>query len=490
MPGSLEEGEVLVTLSCLAPTNLTFPQRRLLLSNQKSLIFIGRASKRSSTLESRMYNAWIDAPVMSREHAELKLDNQSQVRISLSIFCATTFSLANTDLQTVFIRDVGSLHGTYHNDTKLRQGQSQALSNGDLLKFGISIDRGHENFPQCTMKVGLEFGPAIEQAEMEARYGYNLENEDEELTLHSLPRPTVFQVPDDSESDMDQTEEMEEINSIADDDDDSDLRAGAAILAENGLDLTEFHGFDTSDPIDLTSEPDLVSEDNIPSSSSPVSEEEADFTLGTVELDDADLGNLDDTPLVRPSQGFAPATQFREASVDIADDETPGMDGPLSEDQVLPPISESSPLMMRAKSLGEISGKPEYFIAREQNRLHVQSALASQMPEIEPVTESQNGEAAHSSCITEVPAEVATPDSESKKRKADEISGSTPAEDQADTDNSVSISGQNSPPQEVPSNTEEAPVYKRIKTAAEYFGFVAIGGAAVMTALIATAPSF
>ncbi|KAJ6780193.1 hypothetical protein PWT90_04453 [Aphanocladium album] len=464
MPDALTKGEVLVTLSCLAPTNLTFSQRRLLLSNQKSIVSIGRASKRSSTLECRPYNAWIDAPVMSREHAELKLDSQNQ---------------------TVFIRDVGSLHGTYHNDTKLRQGQSQALSNGDLLKFGISINRGHDNFPQCTMKVGLEFGQAagqaIDHAELEA----------------SSPRPTVFQVPDDSESDMDEMDDIEEIcsqsaiSSIAVEDEDSDIQAGAAILRENGLDLTEFHGFDTSDPIDLTSEPDLVSETNIPSSSSPFSEEEADYTLGTVELHEVELGNLDNTPIALPSEGFAPATQFREVSVDIAVDETPGMDGPLSEDQLLPPISETLPSIMRAKSLGEISGKEEYFIAREQNRLHVQTALAWKRPEPEPVADLPEDEAeAQAAGVIQTPVEVATPDGESKKRKADEISGSYPDETQADLGNTIHIPVQSSQAQEEPPNTDEAPVYKRIKIAAEYFGFVAIGGAAVMTALIATAPSF
>ncbi|XWW95840.1 hypothetical protein V2A60_003808 [Cordyceps javanica] len=460
MPGALSEGEVIVTLSCLAPTALTFPQRRLLLSNQRSSLSIGRASKRSSTLESRMYNAWIDAPVMSRQHAELKLDSQSQ---------------------TVFIRDVGSLHGTFHNDIKLRRGQSQALHNGDLLKFGISIDRGHEVFPQCTMRVGLEFAQPGQQAAVETGNPPT-----DEATL---PQPTVFQVPDDSESeDMDFEDDMDShaaFSSIDDSGDDPTLQTGAAILAENSLDLVEFRGFDTTDPIDLTSEPDLISEDNLPSSSSPLSDNSksaarnTDYTLNTVELDDLELGTLDDVSVTLPSDGFAPALQVKHGvSPGTTYNNVPGMDGPLSEDQHLSASSEITPLMItRAKSLGELSGKLEYFIAREQNKLHLQHAITPL--EFQPEKENLINDATKE--------QEAMTENISRKRKADEISDSGPRESQP-------IQSTNLPPEALPQDmaieANVAASYKRVKTAAEYVGIMAIGGIAVMTALIATAPTF
>ncbi len=55
------------------------------------------------------------------------------------------------------IRDVGSLHGTYLNGSQLRGTQAKPLAHGDIVKFGISIDRANDKFPQCVMQVGLTF---------------------------------------------------------------------------------------------------------------------------------------------------------------------------------------------------------------------------------------------------------------------------------------------------------------------------------------------
>ncbi|KAM3506099.1 hypothetical protein MY11210_007698 [Beauveria gryllotalpidicola] len=480
MPGALHEGEVIVTLSCLSPTTLVFPQRRLLLSNRKNVIPIGRASKRSAILESRMYNAWIDAPVMSRQHAELRLDTQGQ---------------------TVFIRDLKSLHGTFHNGVQLRAGQSQALKNGDMLKFGICIDRGRESFPQCTMKVGLEFGQT-EQAPVAA----------------SLPQATVFQVPDDTESedfeDMNDIDSQAAFSSVADGE---DLRASASTLTENGLELSEFHGFDTSDPIDLTSEPDLISDGNNPSSSplsdgyNPTTQDadhDAHYTLRTVEPEDVDLGAQDRTPVALLSDGFAPAQHLKEGlSVDIAAGNTvPGMDGPLSEDQHLSPNSEITPLL-RVQSLGESSGKLDYFIAREKNKQYIQNAIVSRdaqaeftpppqqkaprsLKDIEGLFKEARGSSEASASKTDELEEVASIKSVSKKRKADQMESSPP---EVHVDRGVidaSSADQYALPRDVLPNGDGNYAYKRVKTAAEYVGLMAIGGAAVMTALIATAPNF
>ncbi|KAM0745502.1 hypothetical protein ACQRIT_000886 [Beauveria bassiana] len=464
MPGTLYEGEVIVTLSCLSPTTLVFPQRRLLLSNRKNVIPIGRASKRSATLESRMYNAFIDAPVMSRQHAELRLDTQGQ---------------------TVFLRDLKSLHGTFHNGVQLRAGQSQALKNGDMLKFGISIDRGRERFPQCAMKVGLEFGQA-EQAPVAA----------------SLPQATVFQVPDDTESedseDMNDIDSQAAFSSLADEE---DIQASASTLTENGLELSEFHGFETSDPIDLTSEPD----------------HDADYTLRTVEPEDVDLSAQDCPSIALLSDGFAPAQQFQESlSVDIAAGNTvPGMDRPLSEEQHLCPSSEITPLL-RVQSLGESSGKLDYFIAREQNKQYIQNAMVSSDAQAEltppphqealrnlkdiegPLKEargSSNIDELHeaSASKTDELEEVASIKSVSKKRKADQIEPSpleVHVDGVIDAPPASSSADQYALPRDVLPNGNGNHAYKRVKTAAEYVGLMAIGGAAVMTALIATAPNF
>lgn len=44
---------------------------------------IGRTSKRNTSFEAAKNNAWFDSPVMSRDHAHLKLDAEKQVSFLL-----------------------------------------------------------------------------------------------------------------------------------------------------------------------------------------------------------------------------------------------------------------------------------------------------------------------------------------------------------------------------------------------------------------------
>lgn len=61
-------------------------------------------------------------------------------------------------MQSVFIQDIGSLHGTFYNDTRLKKHQAQAVKDGDIIQFGIPIDRGSETNPPCIMRTGIQFG--------------------------------------------------------------------------------------------------------------------------------------------------------------------------------------------------------------------------------------------------------------------------------------------------------------------------------------------
>lgn len=92
------------------PINSTFP--------------IGRASKNATKRElmPAPHNAYIDSPVISREHAVLS---------------------ANTSSGTpqVYIRDSGSMHGTTINERKLEPNTTVRLSHGDLLQFGVDVNR-------------------------------------------------------------------------------------------------------------------------------------------------------------------------------------------------------------------------------------------------------------------------------------------------------------------------------------------------------------
>ncbi|QPC77684.1 hypothetical protein HYE68_008436 [Fusarium pseudograminearum] len=71
--------EVLITLSSVnPPPDFTFKKRHVFLTKKNPTIQIGRTSKRKSSLEAGKFNAWFDSAVMSRKHALLVFDAENQ----------------------------------------------------------------------------------------------------------------------------------------------------------------------------------------------------------------------------------------------------------------------------------------------------------------------------------------------------------------------------------------------------------------------------
>ncbi|KAI5462626.1 hypothetical protein BGZ63DRAFT_403835 [Mariannaea sp. PMI_226] len=167
--------EALITLTSInPPSSFPIPDRRFFLTKEKPSIVIGRTSKRNSNYEAAVYNAWFDSPVMSRDHAHLKLD---------------------TERQQVYIKDIGSLHGTFKNGKPLSRNVLSHFTTGDTIRFGIPINRGVEVYPPCTLEASVKFG-----------------------TIDPEDRPKVFRVPDDSD--------VEDLNS----DDDNSIHNSTEIL--------------------------------------------------------------------------------------------------------------------------------------------------------------------------------------------------------------------------------------------------------------------
>ncbi len=85
---------------------------------------IGRASKNTTKkdLMPSPNNAFIDSPVISREHATLSVN-------------------ASTGSPRVYITDSGSMHGTLLNGHRLVPKKAEPLSTGDTLQFGIDVNR-------------------------------------------------------------------------------------------------------------------------------------------------------------------------------------------------------------------------------------------------------------------------------------------------------------------------------------------------------------
>lgn len=74
----------LVSLTVVNPTSdFAFPTRRLLLRKSNTTVPLGRMSRKNGVFAARENNGWIDSAVMSRDHAKLIFDPQSQVGYSL-----------------------------------------------------------------------------------------------------------------------------------------------------------------------------------------------------------------------------------------------------------------------------------------------------------------------------------------------------------------------------------------------------------------------
>ncbi|KAJ5306074.1 hypothetical protein PENANT_c024G08491 [Penicillium antarcticum] len=117
----------------------THPSRALTLFDDDVPLPIGRASKREARKRSPAEdNGWFDSRVMSRDHA----------LVSISI-----------ESKNVYILDCGSTHGTYLNDDKLVAHVETPLMSGDVLRFGVDVDRGQEVFEALEVRCEVKWLP-------------------------------------------------------------------------------------------------------------------------------------------------------------------------------------------------------------------------------------------------------------------------------------------------------------------------------------------
>lgn len=445
----------------------------------------------------------------------------------------------------VSIRDIGSLHGTYLNGSQLRGTQAKPLADGDIVKFGISIDRANDKFPQCVMQVGLT--STASKSVIFPKYFVSSTL----IIRRQNTQPTTFQVPDESD--------VDDFTGLSDDDDEEDLQHGLAALKENGLLPKLVVGCATSDPIDLTSEPDVDSSwGDDPDSTSQSSEELPDPQYTEIEqIRDDDWDHPHDATM--ETEGFAPASQYTEAcsstlfasavAYDNAsqppDVEAHGSAATGGEpSSYMPAILEAVQSAQKAEALGELTGKTEYFQAREHNRVLAQrvdtitevetkdAAIASivgqdatgkatsdaenveehnghldevpdtmeldslSLPEVEILREGNNTDV----CRTGQTIDNATTN---LKRKFEEISDvlhkeratASGSEAHVDIGQAAIWDSANTATQGIEVAASAAPAaadrpVKAFRRFAEAFGYAALGGAAVVSALIATAPNF
>ncbi|KAJ5155981.1 hypothetical protein N7492_008784 [Penicillium capsulatum] len=121
----MSDPQVSVTLSPL-DASLEFP-RTFKLSRETQVIPIGRSSKRGPHVRTPAKdNGWFDSRVMSRDHADLVLCLEKNI---------------------IYLRDCSSTHGTWLNNHRLAVGEPTHLVDGDMLRFGIDVERDEDRYP-------------------------------------------------------------------------------------------------------------------------------------------------------------------------------------------------------------------------------------------------------------------------------------------------------------------------------------------------------
>ncbi|KAJ9657820.1 hypothetical protein H2201_008033 [Coniosporium apollinis] len=109
--------------------------RKLKLLPDSSLLIARSSRSNSKQLIAAADNLVLDSPIVSREHARLTTDS---------------------DCTTLFIEDLGSMHGTRVNYVQLGKHVAYQLKCGDKLQIGNEVIRGEESFSPPRFDISFE----------------------------------------------------------------------------------------------------------------------------------------------------------------------------------------------------------------------------------------------------------------------------------------------------------------------------------------------
>ncbi|KAI1274101.1 hypothetical protein F5Y07DRAFT_410604 [Xylaria sp. FL0933] len=140
---STEEDKIDIILYPQGPSPI--PKRQITLTPSSPIIAIGRSSQvPSKGFIPAQNNAWFENPVVSRAHAKI-----------IAQFKEKPFS--------VYIKDIGSFHGTFHRgnngrdeERRLTPDELVRLEQDDILRFGIEVFRNNKNYPPCSVMFKME----------------------------------------------------------------------------------------------------------------------------------------------------------------------------------------------------------------------------------------------------------------------------------------------------------------------------------------------
>ncbi|KAF4154652.1 hypothetical protein CNMCM6069_009052 [Aspergillus lentulus] len=127
----MPDKQAVVTLYPLFQPDV-LPFRSLTFAPDTEIVKIGRASKREAKgLVPAHHNALFESRVMSRDHAELRVSFEKK---------------------EVYIRDNGSMHGTWINCKKIAADKDVPIRSGDVVIFGTEVIRGEDTYPPMRVR--------------------------------------------------------------------------------------------------------------------------------------------------------------------------------------------------------------------------------------------------------------------------------------------------------------------------------------------------
>ncbi|KAF7121953.1 hypothetical protein CNMCM5793_009507 [Aspergillus hiratsukae] len=127
----MPDKQAVVTLYPLFQPDV-LPFRSLTFAPDTDVVQIGRASKREAKgLVPAHHNALFESRVMSREHAQLR---------------------ACFGKKEIYIRDNGSMHGTWVNCKKIPADKDVPIHSGDVVIFGTEVIRGEDTYPPMRVR--------------------------------------------------------------------------------------------------------------------------------------------------------------------------------------------------------------------------------------------------------------------------------------------------------------------------------------------------
>lgn len=114
--------------------------RKFTLTPRSHTVLIGRSSPRHSLRgKPQSSNALFSSPVVSRRHAELWFDPTTRVCERESI---ASGRFTNTLHKTVYIKDLGSMHGTSVNGVPLERMVNNRLRPDSIITIGSNVIQG------------------------------------------------------------------------------------------------------------------------------------------------------------------------------------------------------------------------------------------------------------------------------------------------------------------------------------------------------------